>query len=159
MIKAILIGLMILFNQNHESINENKLYFEELKSKVSLNNNEYLIVLFISINECLNCQEVIFKALDCVSKNAKNKLKIIGVIRANRAKEIFKIKDRLAWNYFLSFDDGTSKTKLNLNENTQIVIFKSNGKSLLNLGRNEVKTIPLCNYIVEKIIKDNNEMK
>lgn len=152
MIQFIIFGYLALFNLNQEISNEN-IYFEELKANVSLNSDEYLIIMFTSLNECINCQEMLFKSLDCVSNKLKI-VKIIGLIRANREKEIRKMKDRITWNFFLSFDDGTLKAKLKLDENIQIAVFKSDGKCLLKLDKNELKTIPLCNNLVDEILKD-----
>ncbi len=124
--------LFMFYSLNLYSLDEN--YFNELKTKVNLQKDEQLVVLFQSIGNCSRCYVL---PLDQVSKLKQEgkvtKCKLLALVICDRDLELNIYKKQHAWKYYLYRDDGKGHKRLEAKETTYLSVFDYYGKKIYEM--------------------------
>ncbi len=122
----------MLYSLNLYSFDE--AYYNQLKSKVNLQKDEQLVVLFQNIGNCSRCYIVPIEQVHKLKYEGKiNKFKLLALVICDRDVELNIYKKQHEWKYFMFRDDGKGHKKLNAKETTFLSVFDYNGKNIYEM--------------------------
>ena len=131
---AALIGLFFLLCSFDQT------FFEELKQKSELKNDQYLIVVYFHPGSCVKCYLEPLKIIDGVSRKVdRNKIKIIGLIRCDRDIEMKVFLRENDWKYSIFRDDGKCRKKLGVFDTAIMTVFNYNGDKKISISTGKMK--------------------
>jgi hypothetical protein len=123
---------LIFFSLNLYSTDE--IYFGELKTKVNLQKDEQLVVLYQNIGNCTRCYIL---PMEQVS-NLKNegvikKFKMLALVICDRDIELNIYKKQHNWKYYLFRDDGKGHKRLDTKASSYLSVFDYYGKKIYEM--------------------------
>ncbi len=113
--------------------------FNEIAKLSGLNENEFLLVVYLNPATCVKCYIEPFDIINYIEKNKrKAKFKYLAMVKCDREIELKVFKRETGWKYYSYVDDGTSLKKLGGEGKTVISILNHNGENQLNLREMQV---------------------
>ncbi len=111
-----------------------EIYFNELKTKVNLQKDEQLVVLYQNIGNCSRCYVLPMEQVSKLKKAGKiNKFKLVALVVCDRDIELNIYKKQHDWKYYMYRDDGKGHKKLNAKETTFLSVFDYNGTKIYEM--------------------------
>ncbi len=123
---------MILFSLKLYSLDET--YYNQLRSKVNLQKEEQLVVLFQNIGNCSRCYILPMEQVTKLKREGTlNKFKLLALVVCDRDAELNVYKKQHDWKYYMFRDDGKGHKRLNAKETTFLSVFDYNGKKIYEM--------------------------
>jgi hypothetical protein len=123
--------ILMTFLLSTTILNASNVYFNKLKITANLRKDEQLVVIYQQIGNCIKCGLIPLEKVADLKKSGRiKKIKIIALVRCDRDIELNIFKKQSNWQYFMYRDDGTSRKRLSISENSEIVVLDFQGKIL-----------------------------
>ena len=142
--------------QNNKPDND---YFENLKKRTLLENDEKLIIIFHDLGSCTKCFLARMSKIKCALKEIKKKdmsgnirLKYLALVYCSREIELNIFKDNYDWRGYMGVDRGEARFKLGLKTNVKIAVFNSKGNCLGHFDDEEYNNPKDCQELKEVLL-------
>ncbi len=124
--------LLMLYSLNLYSADET--YYNQLKSKVNLQKDEQLVVLFQNIGNCSRCYIVPMEQVRKLKNEGKiNKFRLLALVVCDRDIELNIYKKQHDWKYYMFRDDGKGHKRLDSKLSTYLSVFDYYGKKIYEM--------------------------
>lgn len=110
-----------------------------------------LILVFLSIGECMKCGSGISETIDSVSSLYTDPLCLVIAVRCSREVELKVFSNNYGWTGSLYMDDGSLKKDLGLPEYTRIAVYNVQNIFMGSLRREDFD--PTAYHLLDSLLQ------